>query len=268
MSTMTASYPPVDVQRRLTRSIVLYAKEVKYEFLKLLRTKAFSLSVIGFPVMFYLVFGLSNHGVRLGSVEVAKYLLAGYACSGMASAALFGIGVGLATERAAGWLELKRASPMPPMAYLLAKCVAAQVFGVMVVAVLVALSTSFGGVHLSVRELMLLLAMPFAATIPFASMSLLIALVVPPNAASGVVNILYMPMAVASGLWLPVSMLPHWMQAIAPALPAYHLAQITLSIFGYQQPGPMAGHYLALIGFTLIMLGACWAVFHRSEQQI
>ncbi len=37
----------------------VYVKEAKYEFLKLLRMKAFSLSVIGFPVMFYLIFGVS-----------------------------------------------------------------------------------------------------------------------------------------------------------------------------------------------------------------
>ena len=48
-----------------------------------------------------------------GNVHIAKYMLGGYACFGLIGAALFGIGVGLAAELAAGWLELKRASPMP-----------------------------------------------------------------------------------------------------------------------------------------------------------
>jgi len=39
----------------------------------------------------------------------------------MVGAALFGIGVGLAADLGAGWLDLKRASPMPPLAYVLAK---------------------------------------------------------------------------------------------------------------------------------------------------
>ena len=38
----------------------LFRKEMQYEFVKMLRTKAFSLSVIGFPVMFYLLVGTSN----------------------------------------------------------------------------------------------------------------------------------------------------------------------------------------------------------------
>ena len=35
-------------------------QEIRYEFLKMLRLRAFSLSVIGFPVMFYFLFGVAN----------------------------------------------------------------------------------------------------------------------------------------------------------------------------------------------------------------
>ena len=266
MATLAASFPARPYSRTARSSFQLFAKETKYEFLKLFRTRSFSLSVIGFPVMFYLIFGIANRGAHQGPVDIPKYLLAGYACSGMISAALFGIGVGLAAERAAGWLELKRASPMPPLAYLLAKCITAQAFGLAVVAVLLALATAFGGVHFSLREALLLLLMPLVAALPFAALSLLIGLSVPPNAAPGIVNLIYMPMAVLSGLWLPLRMLPHWMQIFAPALPAYHLSQITLGIFGYQNESSMAGHWAALLGFTLLALGTCWAVFHRAEE--
>lgn len=266
MATLAIEYAVRPVRRTLAASLSLFAKETKYEFLKLFRTRTFSLAVVGFPVMFYLIFGIANRGAHQGQVDIPKYLLAGYACSGMISAALFGIGVGLATERAAGWLELKRASPMPPLTYLTAKCITAQAFGMIVVAVLMALGTAFGGVHFSLREALLLLLMPLVAAVPFAAMSLLIALTVPANSASGIVNLIYMPMAVLSGLWLPLRMLPHWMQMIAPVLPAYHLSQITLSIFGYQNAGSMIGHWIGLLGFTLLALGTSWAVFHRAEE--
>ena len=88
-------------------------------------------------------------------------------------------------------------------------------------------------------------------------MGLLIALLVPANSAAGIVNMIYMPMAVLSGFWLPLRMLPHWMQIFAPYLPAYHLGQITLGLFGYQAPGSMLLHWCALLGFTLLMLGIC-----------
>src|SRR5579871_3281814 len=94
------------------RTARIFGKETKYEFLKLLRNRSFSLAVIGFPIMFYLLFGVSNRGANSNGIQMARYLLGGYACFGLISAALFGIGVGLAGERAAGWLEVKRASPM------------------------------------------------------------------------------------------------------------------------------------------------------------
>ncbi len=264
MST-TAFALPVTRAAQSSR-VSLFAKETWYEFLKLYRTRSFSLAVIGFPVMFYLLFGVANRHAEAGGVSVAKYMLAGYACSGMVSAALFGIGVGMASELSAGWLELKRASPMPRLAYLLAKCVTAQAFGMIVVAVLVVLSMTLGGVHLTARETLLLLAMPIFGGVPFAAMGLLVALVVPANSASGIVNLIYMPMAVVSGLWIPLSMLPHWLRVLAPGLPTYHLAQLTLRIFGYQNESSFAVHVFGLLGFTLLMLGGSWIAFQRSEQ--
>jgi ABC-2 type transport system permease protein len=244
----------------------IYNKETKYEFLKLLRAKSFSLAVIGFPVMLYIIFGLANRHVQNGNVHVAKYILGGYACFGLVGAALFGIGVGLASERAAGWLELKRASPMPPMAYLFAKCITAVAFGIIIVSVLTTLAVTMGGVSLSASELIRMLGITIVGSIVFASMGLLLALVVPANAASGIINLIYLPMSFMSGLWVPIQFLPHWLQRIAPALPTYHLAQLMQNIFGYADAASMASHWSGLAGFTMLMLGTSWLVFNRSQQ--
>src|SRR5580692_5507793 len=127
MSTATIPYPVPGPSHASTARIFL--KETKYEFYKLLRAKSFSIATIGFPVMFYFLFGIANKHVVYGNIYVAKYMIAGYACFGLIGAALFGIGVGMASEINAGWLEVKRASPMPPMAYLFSKCMSAIVFG-------------------------------------------------------------------------------------------------------------------------------------------
>ena len=254
------------VVRSASQSLNIFTRETRYEFLKLLRTRSFSLSVIGFPVMFYVLFGLSSHGTQPGGLQMAKYMLAGYACFGMVGAALFGIGVGLATERGAGWLEVKRASPMPPLAYLVAKCITAQAFGLIIVGVLLAIATLFGGVRLAPQEVAMIMGMALVGTLPFAAMGLLIALLAPANAASGIVNLIYLPMSFMSGLWVPLHLLPKWLQPVAPLLPTYHLSQLMLTIFGYQDQRSAGSHWLGLAGFTFLMLGASWAIFHRAEQ--
>lgn len=257
---------PVSAVRRGRSSVAVYAKEIRYEFLKLFRARSFSLSVIGFPVMFYVLFGLSNKGVEQHGVNLAKYMLAGYCSFGMIGAALFGVGVGLATERAAGWLELKRASPMPPMAYLLAKLVTAVAFGLLIVGVLTGLGVFFGGVHLTLREMAGMVLVTMCGVIPFTALGLLLAQVVPSAAASGIINLIYLPMSFMSGLWVPIGGLPKWVQSLAPWLPAYHLAQWMHTVFGYQQGAPAVGTHVAyLAGFTVVMLGASWMVFARAE---
>ena len=240
--------------------------ETKYEFLKLLRTRSFSLAIIGFPIMFYVLFGIANRNAVSGGIHIAKYMLGGYACFGLIGAALFGIGAGLAGEIAAGWLELKRASPMPASAYLFAKCASGVAFGIIIVSLLTLIATTFGGVSLTAIELAKMLGMTVVGSVAFASMGLLLALLVPANAATGIVNLIYLPMSFLSGLWIPIRFMPHWLRRVAPALPTYHLSQLMLRIFGYGDSMSLATHWNALIGFTLLMLGLSWLIFHRKEQ--
>lgn len=236
-------------------------QETRYEFLKMLRAKVFSLSSIGFPVMFYLIFGVTNH-----HVEYARYLLASYSCFGMVGASLFGIGAGLAMERAQGWLELKQASPMPRIVYLVAKTATCAAIALITVACLLVLGLTLGGVTMTVFEVIKLIGITLAGAIPFSAMGLLISFVLPPNAGPGMINIIYLPMSFASGLWMPINLLPRWIQKLAPTLPTYHYAQLALNIFGYAQPGTsMLLHWEALIGFTCLLLGAAWLVFTRIE---
>lgn len=242
------------------RPLRILLKETQYELARLLRTRAYSLSVIGFPVMFYLLFGTANRGH-----QGARYIIAGYACMGVVSACLFGIGLALAMERAQGWLDLKRASPMPRFAYLGAKVVSCAAFGLIIAMVLVLLGTTLGGVTVTGAEAASLAAVVLAGAIPFTAMGFLIAYRVPPSAGPAVINLIYLPLSFASGFWMPVKALPHWLQSVAPALPTYHLAQIALAIFGFAPRTAMALHWVVLVGFTVLMLAAAWITFLRSE---
>lgn len=258
MSTNTLAMP--SESGHALRPLRILLKEAQYELASRMRTRAYSLSVIGLPVMFYLLFGLANRG-KPG----ALYLVAGYACWGVVSACLFGIGLALAMERAQGWLDLKRASPMPPFAYLGAKVVSCAAFGLIITIVLILLGTSLGGVTVTGSQAAALAGIAIAGSIPFAAMGFLVAYLVPPNAGPGIINLIYLPLSFASGFWMPLSMLPHWLQVVAPALPTYHLAQIALAVFGLAPASGMALHWGVLGGFTLLMLAAAWITFLRSE---
>jgi ABC-2 type transport system permease protein len=265
MSTAAITHPAAP--SAAIRNLRIFAVEARYEFVRLLRTRAFSLSVIGFPVVFYIFFGIiMNRGEMIHGVSVAKYMLATYAVFGMVGAALFGIGVGLAGELNAGWLELKRASPMPPLAYLLAKCCGAMGFGIVIVCLLTLIGITGAHVAITPVEFARLIGLTVAGVIPFACLGMVVALLVPFNSAPGFTNMIYLPMSFCGGLWIPIMMLPKVMQKFALVLPTYHLAQLSLGAFGYASAGTTASHWSGLLGFSLVMLGIASLAFRKLER--
>jgi len=180
--------------------------------------------------------------------------------------ALFGFGVSLAIERGQGWLQVKRASPMPIGAYFFAKLFAAVAFSTVIILLLLAVGFTFGGVRLPVATAAKLLGILVAGSIPFSAMGLAIGYFAKPNSAPSVVNLIYLPMSFCSGLWIPLFLLPHGLQTFAKFLPPYHLAQLALGTIGMTtEPATPWSHIEALIGFTIICLGvAAWG-YRRDE---
>jgi ABC-2 type transport system permease protein len=253
----------------LRYSANLYATETKYEVVKQLRNRIYCFSAIGFPVVFYLLFGvITNREVIVHGVSLAKYLMASYCCFGMLGAALFGVGVNFAIERGNGWLEVKQASPMPPPALLLAKTISSACFALTVSILLIVIGRFAANVHLTALETIKLLGVIVAGAIPFGAMGLLFGLLAPPNAAPGLMNLVYLPMSFFSGLWIPLSIMPHWVGRIGVCLPSYHLAQLAYRAVGFSMDSiPSSTHWLALAGFTLIFLGIGWIAFRRANMK-
>ena len=127
------TFPPaLAVPRRsLARTLAVYVKEAKYELINKTRIPVYAISTVVFPLMFYVLFGIVL-GNAHDRKDNATYMLATMGCFGIIAVALFGFGVSLAMERGQGWLQVKRASPMPVSAYLLAKLFAAVVFSTVI----------------------------------------------------------------------------------------------------------------------------------------
>lgn len=250
-----------------TSSLAPYAKETKYEFLRLLRARSFSVATIGFPLSFYLLFGIVAATDHAQGFDRAKYLLATYSVFGLVGSSLFGLCSTIANERAQGWLELKQASPMPPAAYLLSKLLTAIAFGVIIFSLLLLCGVALAHVHFTGAEIGKLLATVILGVFPFAAMGILLATVVPPNAAIGFVNLIYLPMSFLSGLWFPLEGLPHWLRTIAPIWPTWHLGQLAIHDIGFPMRWTVLGHVVWLACFSVVCLGLALVLFRRSAQK-
>jgi ABC-2 type transport system permease protein len=202
----------------------------------------------------------------IGRIETTTYLIAAYGTFGVMGASLFGTAAGLASDRKFGWLEAKKATPMPVFAYFFAKVVMSMIFSAVVVLLLLFLGFAFGQVHLSAPVTFKLLATLVAGSLPFCAMGLAIGYFATPSSAPALINVFYIPMSFCSGLWVPIMFLPHFIQKMAVYLPPYHLARLAFGLIGLESGIPAGRHFQALIGLTMISLGVAWAGHQRDQR--
>lgn len=258
-SLRTASATPIAMPQ--ARVFAAYLQEMRSECLRYLRNPGFLLPTLLFPTVFYLMFGVllarNNNGA-----DAARYLLAAYATFGVMAPGLFGFGVSLALERDTGLLTLKRALPMPPAAYLIGKMVMAMLVAAIVAVLMLALAVWVAHVPLSVQQMLQLFVVELLGVLPFCALGLLVGTLVKGQGAPGLINMVYLPMAFASGLWFPLAALPKVLQQVAPIWPSYHLNQLALSAVGLNDASGLP-HVLVLCAFTA---GFLWLSARRLRR--
>jgi ABC-2 type transport system permease protein len=66
-------------------------------------------------------------------------------------------------------------------------------------------------------------------------------------------------------LWIPFDFLPPAIRAVSPFLPAYHLAQMALTVIGAGRGAPLWSHATALVGFTFVFLALGYWGYRKDE---
>jgi ABC-2 type transport system permease protein len=266
-TTTTPTAPKAAAQTRSfrRRALRVYRTEAWQEFLKLIRIPVFAATTIALPLMFYVIFGITFAGEQARGVGVTTYMLVTYGAFGVIGAALFGFGVSVAVERGQGWMRLKRVAPMPPLAYFVAKVAMSLAIAAIIVLAMFTLAATLGGVRLGPGQWVAVGLALVAGALPFSAMGLAFGYLVGPNSAPAVLNLVWLPMAFASGLWIPISQLPDVVQSVAVALPPYHFVQLALGTIGASEGGSPVAHAAAVLGFTILFLFvAAWG-FRRDE---
>lgn len=239
--------------------------ETRSEVLKAIRLPAFLVPVLVFPAMFYGLFGLMLSGNNpIAALAPPAYMLASYGTFGIVGAALFGMGVGVASERGQGWLTLKRATPMPPLAYFMAKVLMSMAIGALIAITLALLGTLIGGVRMPAASWLTLFTVLTLGAVPFCALGCALGFIAGPNSAPMVANLIYLPLSLASGLWIPIEFMPSFIQRIAPFMPPFHVARLAVGAIG-GDGGSTATHFLALAVFTALFLALAVFAYRRDD---
>jgi ABC-2 type transport system permease protein len=236
MNTLASTAAPLQPARPFmpTRRVIgAYLNEAKFEFLGAVRTIAFAVPFLLLPVLIYLLFGVAMAGDAVAkNPNVANYLFCSFSVFAVTGPAIFGVGCGLAMERDAGLIKLKRALPMPPGAYLMAKMLMAMLFGALTFASLLITALLVGKLTLGGLQLAGIAVVMILGVLPFCAIGLCIGAYVSGSAAPAVGNLLYLPMIWLGGLFIP---LPKFLQAQAVIWPTFHLNQVATGIAGLDE---------------------------------
>jgi ABC-2 type transport system permease protein len=237
------------------------AQETGAEILKALRAPEFILPTVVLPMSFYSLFAVIL--TDLGSN--ATYLLATYGVFAVMGPSIFGFGGGVANERDRGWLQLKRAVPAPPQAYISAKLITTLIFATIALMPIYLIAGFLGGVELPRNVWTLLFCVHLLSVFPFVFIGLILGFSFSSGGAVAISNILFLGLSILGGLWFPVSIFPSLMQKMSNFTPSYHLGELALAVVN--APGDHhSSHNILSISIMTVLLAAL-AVYRWSRQR-
>ena len=88
------------------------------------------------------------------------------------------------------------------------------------------------------------------------------------SSAPAIVNVVYLPMAFLSGIFIPFSVLPSFIQRIGQVLPTYHYAQLGWNVLGPGVANESTVQALVWIaGWSVVLLALAMRVYRLDESR-
>ena len=184
-----------------------------------------------FPIILLALIGSVYGDVEIDGTSAPTYLLIGLLGYGVAANAFAGLAITLVVRREAGLLKRVRGTPLRPATYLAAVIASTVlVIGLQVVAQLL-LGVFALGADWPARPALFVLAIVIGAA-SFAALGIAItAAIRSAEGSSAVVNAVYLPMAILSGVFFSREQLPAFLEAVSELLPLTYLLDLIRASF-------------------------------------
>jgi ABC-2 type transport system permease protein len=174
-------------------------------------------------------------------------------------------GFGLLAELRAGVIERARVTPVSRFALLLGRALS-EVATLMGQALLITLLALPFGLSVRIGPLLLAYALLVVMGLLAASLSYALALLIKSPAALGpLINTFAQPLALLSGVLLPLTLAPHWLLSIARWNPFYWSTSATRALFGGHVSDPAVWKGILLM-VVLVVPVMWWSVRLFSQR--
>lgn len=193
----------------------------------ILRNVAFFCFSLGMPAGFYLLF---TRMMVAGSDSGAARYQASYMCSMIVYScligAVFSMGNLLNRDRQTGFVATLKLTPGGTRTYYVSMLFWGLMMNLLALLIMGCLAVLVNHVTLTVPQWLALAGTVFISQLPLLVVALWLARISRGEILALVSNLVTFPVAILSGLWWPISMMPDWVQSLGKMLPTYQAVTI------------------------------------------
>jgi len=208
--------------------------QFRYDLAAFARNGQSRFFTLALPILFLVIFasvfgGADPVRVAGGTIKVSVYYVPGIIALGIISAAFVNLVISVTAQRETGVLKRRRATPVPASALIAGRSLTAVVASLFITAVLLVIGWIFFKAHVPAHTAPALVVTVIVGTVAFCCMGYALASVIRnEDAAQPVTQAVMLPLYFISGVFVAVSVLPHWLVDVASVFPVRHLAAALL----------------------------------------
>jgi ABC-2 type transport system permease protein len=227
----------------------------RYDLRAFLRNRQSQFFTLALPILFLVIFAsvFRNGTVQVpgGRISTSVYYVPGIMALGVIAACFANLVASVTAQRERGVLKRRRATPVPAAVIIAGRVLVAIVLAVVMAAVLLGIGWAAYGAHVPGRT-----ALALAVTVVIGAASFcclgyaLTSLIRNEDTAQPVTQALLLPLYFISGVFVAVSILPHWLADVGEIFPVRHLANALLIAYNPHTSG------LGFAGLDLLIVAA------------
>ncbi|TMV14412.1 ABC transporter permease [Paenibacillus thermoaerophilus] len=242
----------------------MLAAQTRAEALRIVRSPFFLIFSIGMPLAFYFLFAaLNGSDTVIESTVYGAYSLMSMTAFSLVGTAVSQFGIRLAYERRDGWVRTLRLTPLSPSAWVGSKIAAHLVMHLAILLLLFASGGLVYDLNLSIGVWISSGLWLWIGSVPFLALGALLGTMRHADAAIAVGNVLHLGMSVLGGLWMPLSVMPKWMQMVGQWLPTHRYAHGAWNLLAGSPPS--AADWMILAGFGAVCMLLSVYILNRRE---
>jgi ABC-2 type transport system permease protein len=229
----------------------------RYDLRAFVRNRQSQFFTLALPILFLVifasVFGRRGNTTQVsgGRISTSVYYVPGIMALGVIAACFANLVASVTAQRERGVLKRRRATPVPAAAIIAGRVLVAIVLAVVMAAVLLGIGWAAYGAHVPGRTALALAVTVLIGAASFCCIGYaLTSLIHNEDTAQPVTQALLLPLYFISGVFVAVSILPHWLADVGEIFPVRHLANALLIAYNPHTSG------LGFAGLDLLIVAA------------